>query len=106
MLTLAQYGIIAAAWNTVIGYSVLTILVYFESKQVYPVPYEFRRILLALLAFGLTYLICNQINLPNPYVDMIARTLAMLAFPVLLFLLRFFSPQEIKGIKSLPVRYL
>jgi O-antigen/teichoic acid export membrane protein len=104
VLTLEQFGIMAAAWNTVVGYSILTILVYFESKRVYPVPYEFRRILLALLAFGITYLISNQINLANPYLNVIARSLTMLAFPVLLLALRFFTPQEIQGMKSLPMR--
>jgi O-antigen/teichoic acid export membrane protein len=104
VLTLEQYGIMAAAWNTVVGYSVLTILVYFESTKVYPVPYEFRRILIALLAFGITYLISNQVNLANPYLDIIVRSLAMLAFPILLLALRFFEPQEIQGMKSLPAR--
>jgi len=104
LLTLEQFGIMAAAWNTVIGYSILTFLVYFESTRVYPVPYEFRRILIALLAFGITFLVSNQVSLANPYLDIIARSLAMLAFPILLFLLPFFTPQEIKGIKSLPTR--
>lgn len=104
LLTLSQFGIMAAAWNTVVGYAVLAFLVYFESRQVYPVPYEFRRIGIALLAFGLTFLISNQITIPNPYLDIIARTLAMLVFPIFLLLFRFFTPQEISGIKSLPAR--
>lgn len=104
LLLIPRFGIMAAAWNTVIGYSLLTILVYFDSRQVYPIPIEYRRITIALLSALFTYLICLQIDVNNPYLNIILRTLAISIFPMLLFLLRFFSPQELKGMKSMPAR--
>jgi len=98
------YGIMAAAWTTTIGYTLLTVLVYFESKRTYPVPYEYRRISIALLAALITYIFVNLIHIPNPVTNLVVRTVAIAIFPLLLLSLRFFTPSELKGIKSLPSR--
>lgn len=99
-----QFGIIAAAWNTVIGYTLLAILVYFESRRVYPIPYEYKRIGIVLLAGLATYFLGIQINLANPYLSIAIRSLSLLAFPIFLFIFGFLSPRETKGIKSIPTR--
>ncbi len=104
ILLMPRYGIMAAAWNTVIGYSLLTILVYFDSRRVYPIPIEYRRIAIALLSALFSYLICVQIDVTNPFLNIFLRTMAMSIFPVMLLLLRFFSVKELKGIKSIPAR--
>jgi O-antigen/teichoic acid export membrane protein len=104
VLLLPSYGIMAAAWNTVIGYLLLTLLVFFESRRVYPIPYEYRRIILVLLAGLATYLITLQISSVNPILTILLRSLVMALFPALLFILGFFTPNEIKGIRSIPLR--
>ncbi len=44
----------AAAWTHVTGFAILAVTVYFYSEKWYPIPYEWRRLLLIVLAAGLT----------------------------------------------------
>src|SRR5665647_2915453 len=44
-LLVPVYGMYAAAWTTLIGFGILVVLVYFISNRWYPVPYEWRRLI-------------------------------------------------------------
>ncbi len=104
LLTVPKYGIIAAAWNTVIGYAILFLLVFLESRQVYPIPYEYRRLGILLLAALSVYLPTILINVPNPWLNFALRSLVLGMYPFLLLLIHFFTPSELKGIKKLALQ--
>lgn len=94
ILTVPTLGIVAAAWNTVIGYFILFVLVFRESNRVYPIAYETRRILLLFIAAMLTYLIANLFHINNPWYNIFARGLSLSCYPIFLLIAHFFSPQE------------
>ncbi len=99
LLTLEKLGIMAAAWNTVIGYVLLLALVFWESNRVYPVPYEYRRLAILLLLAGLVYLPGHFIQLSSPYLDALVKLGLVLLFPLSLFAVRFFTPRELSGMR-------
>jgi O-antigen/teichoic acid export membrane protein len=101
LLTVPVWGIAAAAWNTVAGYLVLFVLVFVESNRVYPIPYEYGRLArLAIIALGV-YLAGSLVHLDGPLLNLAARSLVILLYPLSLFALRFFTPREITGMRLL-----
>ncbi len=100
LLTLERFGMMAAAWNTVIGYVLLLLLVFWESKRVYPVPFEYRRLGVLLLLAGLCYLPGHFVQLPSPYLDVPLKLVLVALFPALLFAVRFFTPREREGMRA------
>jgi len=106
-----RYGIWAAAWTTVIGFGILAVLVYFVSNKWYPIPYEWRRLIIlgcgAALTLGLAWVIGHAagLSVDEPLgallVDTLLITPALLVFPVLFKLTRFFTPKESAQIRHI-----
>jgi len=106
-----SYGMWAAAWTTVVGFGILAVLVYFVSNKWYPIPYEWRRLITLSVASALTLGAAWAIgwslgvSVYQPFGSLVAGQLAMtpalLVFPLVLWVARFFTPQERKMIGRL-----
>lgn len=101
LLTIPRFGIMAAAWNTTIGYVLLTILVFRESNTRYPIPYEYRRLGILLGAACAVFALGWYVDPGNPYLGLAVRLLLIGLFPGALLLFRFFTPGEISGMQLL-----
>ncbi len=89
------YGMMGAAIATLVAYVVLFVGMWVRSRRVYPVPYQWRRILtIAGVAGGLTIVATGLHSLPVS----IALTLA---FPLVLVPLRFYQPSELARLRRL-----
>lgn len=88
------YGIMAAAWSTCLAYAVMLGLVWWLARRVYPFPYEYRRLgLIALTTAGL--LAVGLIpNYGSFGVTLGVKLGLLLAYPVVLLALGFFTPAE------------
>lgn len=103
-LLVPEYGMWAAAWTTTIGFGILAVLVYFISNKWYPIPYEWRRLIIVAIATALTlgtgWAIGRAagVDVHEPLTDLIVGSLAMtpalLVFPLFLWATRFFTPRE------------
>jgi O-antigen/teichoic acid export membrane protein len=114
-LLVPSYGMWAAAWNTVIGYAILAVTIYFYSRRYYPIPYEWSRLIKLLGAtvlalagiLGIMELTGLQTSMPLP--DLIWCTAAVLPavaiFPLVLAVTGFFTPGERERLLE-PVRRL
>jgi len=90
-----RYGMMGAAVATIVAYVVLFLGMWLRSRRVYPVPYQWRRILtLAAVAGGLTI----AARLANSLALAIALTAA---FPLLLAPLGFYQRAELDRLKRL-----
>jgi len=98
------YGMYAAAWTTVVGFGILAILVYFISNRWYPVPYEWRRLIVlgvaaaATLGAGWAIGWASGLAVDLPLGSLVLRELlltpALLLFPLVLWAGRFFTAEE------------
>ena len=89
------YGMMGAAVATIVAYVVLFLGMWLRGRQVYPVAYQWRRIVkLASVAGGLTILGRELHSLP-------VSIALVAAFPLLLLPLRFYLPAELTRLRRL-----
>lgn len=91
-----RYGMEGAAVATVIGFLWMFIMMAIYSRRIFPVPYQWRRIvLIGVVAVGLT-VFGNASHAP------LAVVLVLIAaFPLLLLPLRFYQPAELAALRRL-----
>jgi O-antigen/teichoic acid export membrane protein len=92
-----KYDIIGAAWATVISYLFLTILIYFVSQKLYSIAYDFMKVLKVFLS-GCIIMILSFIAKD---VNVIFKLFIPFLYFVILYVLKFFEPDEIKTIRRL-----
>jgi O-antigen/teichoic acid export membrane protein len=81
LLLIPSFGMMGAAWATVISYAVMAGMGFFFARRLYPIPFEWGRLFLllggALATFGLTLLA------PDPLITAVAfKTALLLVFPL------------------------
>jgi len=96
ILLIPIYGMMAAAWMTLVSYFTLAMLLYFLIRPHYRVDYEWKRILLIAISTAVIYIISTT---PFFHHLWLMRLVLLPLFFVLLWLLRFFLPEEIAGVK-------
>jgi O-antigen/teichoic acid export membrane protein len=96
VILIPPYGMIGAAIATVAAYVALFVLMVLNSQRVYPVAYQWRRVLiLASVAIGLT-VIGSVLEVPLAVAILIA-----LSYPLALLPLRFYLPAERRRLRGL-----
>jgi len=90
-----RYGMIGAAVATLLAYVALFVGMWLRSRTVYPVPYQWRRIVtLSAVAVGLTAIAYSLHSLP-------VAILLTLAYPLVLLPLRFYQRAELTRLRRL-----
>jgi O-antigen/teichoic acid export membrane protein len=90
------YGMMGAAVATLVAYVVLFLGMNYAAQRVYPVPYQWRRVLTLTVAAGALTAVGYGLHPPLPVAIAIA-----LAFPVVLLPLRFYQPAELARLRRL-----
>ncbi len=100
-LLIPPFSFIGAAWATVAAFACLAVLVLVVSDRIYPVPWDWRRIGLALGLTVAAVLLSLGIDSWMPVAASIPVRLAIsLAFPLLLYALGFFPPSDLRAARS------
>jgi O-antigen/teichoic acid export membrane protein len=95
ILLIPPYGMMGAAVATLVAYLVLFVGMWLRSRRVYPVPYQWRRVLtLSGVAAGLTAVAWSIHSLP-------AAIGLTLAYPLVLLPLRFYQRAELTRLRRL-----
>jgi O-antigen/teichoic acid export membrane protein len=99
-LLIPRWGLLGAAWATVLSYTVMASIGLAVSQRVYPLPVEWSRYARLAFAAAATYGASRLV--PIAIVPAIALKAALLVgFPVLLWLLRFWTPAEVDRLRRL-----
>jgi O-antigen/teichoic acid export membrane protein len=95
-----HYGMMGAAWATLLSFFAIAVASYWVSNRVYPLPLRVGRISLAILLAVVMYL-GSQSFQPGSEVAAVALKLFLLAvFPLVLWKVRILSPDEIEAVIS------
>jgi O-antigen/teichoic acid export membrane protein len=95
-------GILGAAFATLVAYIVMAYYIYRESQKVYPIQYEWVRVLelfvAVAVAYGIERLVVGSELLSDPIQLLILRSILFIGVIVALYK-RFFSAREIELLK-------
>lgn len=98
------YGAFGAALSTAAAFLCWTLFTFLCGQKVYHVPYEWKRIVKAIMVSILLLFGGYFIHFESGILNLTVKALLGLSFPILLFLLRFFEVEERKGLLSLKQR--
>lgn len=99
LLLIPKFGYWGAAYATLISYVALLILCYIIANRFYPVKYEGFRLFKILLAAILIYFTAINVHFESVYIALLVKGSIVIMFPIVLYLLRFYTQQEINKIK-------
>ena len=89
-----MFGVFGAAYTTIVAYISMTAVLYFLSRRVYPVEYEFGRLSAVFLLTVIIALIPEFIKLEGHAASILFRGLLLLAPPVVYLTSGFLRPEE------------
>ncbi len=91
-----NYDMFGAAYATLISFTAKVILVYIVSNRLVPIRVEWARFTKAgILALAMFFPI-NMIDTGTPMVNLVVKGVAILGYPLILYLIRFFDPGELQ----------
>ena len=101
ILLIPQFKGMGAAYATAVSFFIMFCLVYFFCQKVYPISCEWNRIskitIVSLFIFFLAHLVSSQ----NLIISLLIKIIFLVSFPVLLYFLGFYVPEEINKIRYL-----
>jgi O-antigen/teichoic acid export membrane protein len=95
-ILIPAYGMVGAAIATLVAYIGLFIGMFIYAQRVYPVSYQWRRVLTAAGAATVLAVVGSVLDLP-----LVVAILIALAYPLCLFPLRFYLPSEVARMRRL-----
>ena len=102
LVLIPRLGMMGAAITTALSYLLMPILAILISRRYYRVRYEYGRIALTLLAAAALYGVSLLVNIDSAYLSTVVHGLIALFYPVLLWLLGFYRPDEKRRLAELP----
>lgn len=96
------FGFRGAAWATLIAYFVSAMAVYYFSKRVYPIRYNWRKVMIVFCLMLLFYFIATQITWSmNLFNSFIIRTFFILIFAISLILSNVLKKEEFLTLRKI-----
>jgi O-antigen/teichoic acid export membrane protein len=93
-------GMMGAAWATVLGYAVMAVTGFVFSHRVHPIPFEWARAArVSVAALGVFAL--SRVALGGLAITLAWKTALVVAYPLVLWLVGFWTPSELARIKTL-----
>jgi O-antigen/teichoic acid export membrane protein len=93
-ILISRHGIWGAAFATLICFIYKVIITYCISYKLYKISVEFGRILKLSAAAVALYFTCHFISINVVYLDMLLKFAIACLFPILLFLVNFYTADE------------
>lgn len=103
-LLIPSFGMMGAAFATILSCLFLSLLYFHFSQKLYPIPHEFGRIGFIFITGFLVYILSTLIQ-GEILLSIFLKALIFLLYPTLLYISGFFKPEEIKEIRRLYLRF-
>jgi len=93
---ISRYGMFGAAYAALVAFIYKISLTYYLSSRHYKIHLEFLRIFKILFVSALIYTISVFIRIESVYLDGLAKVLLISTYPAVLYLVKFFYPEELQ----------
>ena len=104
------WGMIGAAWGTILGYAVMILLTLVVAQRIYYVPYDYGRIVKIFMASGAVYVAAFWLSPETLILSVLVKAVVLASYPVILYLSGFFEAGELKqighGVSALLARHV
>lgn len=98
-LFIPKYGMIAAAWNTLISFIILYFLTNYYSDRFFKIPFENVKLIKVILTGIIFYFAGVLLNDSAFFLRIVIKFLLIFVFPFILYLLKFYEPVELESIR-------
>ena len=95
-LWIPKYGMMGAAWATLVSFAFMFLFTYIISHKVYPIKYEYSRICKIFIIAGIVYALSIVFSYDNLFCDIGAKSLMLLLYPLGLFVMGVITKSELK----------
>ena len=99
-LWIPRYGMMGAAWATLVSFAFTFFFTFIISHKVYPIKYEYSRICKVFVIAGAVYALSIVFSYDDIFYDIALKSLVLLLYPVGLFVMGFFTKSELKVVKQ------
>jgi O-antigen/teichoic acid export membrane protein len=96
-----RHGMMGAAWATTVAYGGMMLLVFFQVKRTYTIPYEVGRIVRIIGVAGALYLLSSVSGIEALWPSLFYRAVLVACYPLLLWIVGFWTPEERKAMGRL-----
>jgi len=100
-LLIPRYGMMGAAAATLIAFLMLALVTFLASQRFYRIDYDWGRIAKICLAAGVVYAGSLFITYESGIIVGVFKLLSLLAYPILLYIFRFYQPEELQKVKEI-----
>jgi len=94
-LLIKSFGMMGAAISTLVSFILLAFIQLYFSQKVYPISFEFRRMLIITIVGGLLVYLATLIEF-GFVLSLVVKVIIFAVFPILLFFLGFFEEGELR----------
>jgi len=101
LLLIPRYGMLGAAWATAFSFFFMSALSLIVSQRAYPIPYVFTRVVTLIGFATLIYFVSSLVTLPSIALRLSLKLALFVIFPIVLYLVGFFSKGEVEKGKTL-----
>jgi len=99
-ILIPEYGIMAAAFNTLIAFIFLYFISLMVSNTFYKIVFEHKRLII-LFALGIIlFLVSTLINSQQYFENILIKTILIITFPFILYLISFYEDYEMQLLKG------
>ncbi len=95
------YGMMGAAYASVISYFLLAILSTKLSLHYYRIQYEYVRLIKLVLTTAFLYFLSHFIKIESFLLEIVAKTILILSYPFVLYAINFYHKKEIDNIRKM-----
>jgi O-antigen/teichoic acid export membrane protein len=95
-LLIPPHGMLGAAYATFFSFLLMNLLAYLINLRIYPIPYEWTRILKIVLVTAIFLFALNRIQESSWKKELLFKIAILLLFPLALWITGFFAPGELK----------
>lgn len=100
------FGIYGASFVNLASFMILCILIYYYSKKNYFFEYEWYKIFLMIFVYAALVAPFFYFDFTNRLLEIALKSAAVLTYPLILYVFRFYEPVEVRAFKGFINKYL
>ena len=100
IIFIPKYGYIAAAYTTIVSFSMAAFLGYLFSRRYFPIPFQLSKMLTIFILAAVLYILSTLFPETSLILNLILKIAFILIYILLIFTFRIIRFKELKDIKS------